>query len=63
MSRTRHRLTIDAAGKITGCTPIERGAVTDAEWAETCAVSRLGLFEAGAERSVVVVGAMFVRGR
>ena len=64
MSRTRHRLTIDAAGKITGCTPIERGAVTEAEWTETCAVSRLSLYEAGAAgRSVVVVGAMFVRGR
>ena len=63
MSRTRHRLTIDAAGKITGCTPIERGAVTEAEWTGTCAVSRLSLYEAGAAgRSVVVVGAMFVRG-
>lgn len=44
--------------------PIERGAATEAEWTQTCAVSRLSEFEAGAgERSVVVVGAMFVRGR
>lgn len=62
--RSRHRLTIDPAGKVSGCTPIERGAATEAEWAQTCAVSRLSEFEAGAgERSVVVVGAMFVRER
>ena len=62
--RTRHRLTIDPAGKVSGCTPIERGSVTDADWARTCAISRLSLFEAGAaERNVVVVGAAFIRAR
>ena len=40
------------------------GGFLGAEWAEACAISRLSLFQAGAAgRSVVVVWAVFVRGR
>lgn len=64
LGRSRHRLTIDAAGNVTACTPIERGPVTEAEWAEICDGARKSQFEAGTgERTLVVVGATYLRDR
>lgn len=64
--RSRARLTIDAAGKVTRCTPIERGSASDADWIKTCAGMRQQRFEPAAsadakERVVVQVVAIYVR--
>ncbi|MEO7814509.1 MAG: TonB family protein [Sphingomicrobium sp.] len=64
--RTRARLTIDAAGKVTGCFPVERGTASNAEWVKACTVMKQSRFEpaasAGAkERTLVQVVAIYVR--
>jgi TonB family protein len=62
--RGRMRLTIDAAGKVTGCTPIERGRVPDEEWKAGCASMGQDEWQAGAgERTLVTVGATYLRER
>lgn len=64
--RSRARLTIDAAGKVTGCKVLEKGAATDDEWRVACERHSKEQFEpsaAGTERTVVVVNAVFLRGR
>ena len=66
LERTRARLTIDPAGKVTQCFPIELGQSSDAEWIKACAVMRQERFEpaagAGAkERTLVQVVAVYVR--
>lgn len=64
IDRGRFRLTIDAAGNVSACVPIERGRAPNSEWAKTCENARLGVFEAGeGERTVVAVGASYVRER
>ena len=64
--RTRARLTIDAAGKVTDCMPIELGSASDAEWIESCASMRKARFEPAARadakvRVLVQVSATYVR--
>lgn len=64
--RSRARLTIDAAGKVTGCKVLEKGAATDDEWRVACERHSKEQFEpsvAGAERTILVVNAVFLRGR
>ena len=66
LERTRVRVTIDPAGKVTDCTPIELGSVNAAGWVKACALTRQARYEpaAGAgERVVVQVSASYVRGR
>lgn len=63
--RTRARLTIDPAGKVTACLPIERGQQNDAAWIKACAAMKQERFEpagAGAkERTLIQVVAVYVR--
>lgn len=64
IERTRFRLTVDAMGKIIGCTPIERGHASQAEWVESCASNLLGKYDAGeGVRNLVVVTASYIRDR
>ena len=66
LERTRVRVTIDAAGRVTDCTPIELGSASAAEWVAACKTIRQERYEpaAGAgERVVMEVSATYVRRR